>query len=132
MQFAFYYSTQGCDLLYKASSFLDNKMHKYVWTWIAKLLFINELKQDQLFDLNILESFVKFNIKFMHIWEQLVFLHDWKTQRFLFQDWFFTTVNICFLQNGKARTSMFLVVLTIISYRNSLHYQYKVLLRISM
>lgn len=69
MQFAFYYSTQGCDLLYKASSFLDNKMHKYVWTCIAKLLFINERKQDQLFDLNILESFVKF----MHIWDQLGF-----------------------------------------------------------
>lgn len=99
MQFAFYYSTQGCDLLYKASSFLDNKMHKYVWTCIAKLLFINELKQDQLFDLNILESFVKF----MHIWEQLFFLHDWKTQRFLFQDWFFYGSQYLLLTEWKSK-----------------------------
>lgn len=77
MQFAFYYSTQGCDLLYKASSFLDNEMHKYVWTWIAKLLFINELKQDQLFDLNILESFVKINIMQIHAYLRTTGFFAW-------------------------------------------------------
>lgn len=40
---------------------------------MVKLLFINELKQDQSCGLNILETFVKFNIKFMDIREQLGF-----------------------------------------------------------
>lgn len=81
---------------------------------MVKLLFINELKQDQSCGLNILETFVKFNIKFMDIREQLGFCIIEKHKVFDTRLILYCNQSLLLVTAWKSKNFLVLVVLTVI------------------